>query len=105
MQVNTRDDRKRWWEVIDRSTGASGIHRINGNTMRKPAVSASTIQNRSMNIQSAFSYIIWDPVHMYNAVTNGWKDFEHQITFDVRQPKHISIPWSVCANTVQSIRM
>ena len=27
---------------------------INGNTMRRPAVSASTIQNRSMNIQSAF---------------------------------------------------
>lgn len=24
---------------------------------------------------------------MYNAVTNDWKDFEHQITFDVRQPK------------------
>ena len=24
---------------------------------------------------------------MYNAVTNEWKDFEHQITFDVRQPK------------------
>ena len=24
---------------------------------------------------------------MYNAVTNGWKNFEHQITFDVRQPK------------------
>ena len=21
---------------------------------------------------------------MYNAVTNDWKDFEHQITFDVR---------------------
>ena len=24
---------------------------------------------------------------MYNAVTNGWKDVEKQITFDVRQPK------------------
>ena len=24
---------------------------------------------------------------MYNAVTNDWKDFERQITFDVRQPK------------------
>ena len=24
---------------------------------------------------------------MYNAVTNGWTDFEKQITFDVRQPK------------------
>ena len=30
---------------------------------------------------------MWDPVHMYNAVTNDWKDVEHQITFDVRQPK------------------
>ena len=36
---------------------------------------------------SFLAYLIWDPVHMYNAVTNDWKDFEHQITFDVRQPK------------------
>ena len=36
---------------------------------------------------SFLAYIIWDPVHMYNAVTNNWKNFEHQITFDVRQPK------------------
>ena len=36
---------------------------------------------------SFLAYLIWDPVHMYNAVVNEWKDFEHQITFDVRQPK------------------
>lgn len=30
---------------------------------------------------------MWDPVHMYNAVVNEWKDVEPQITFDVRQPK------------------
>ena len=36
---------------------------------------------------SFLAYIMWDPVHMYNAVTNDWKDVEHQITFDVRQPK------------------
>ena len=29
---------------------------------------------------------MWDPVHMYNAVVNDWKDVEPQITFDVRQP-------------------
>ena len=35
---------------------------------------------------------------MYNAVTNGWKNFEHQITFDVRQPKTACVqPWSACA--------
>ena len=33
------------------------------------------------------AYLIWDPVHRYNAVTNNWQNFEHQITFDVRQPK------------------
>ena len=36
---------------------------------------------------SFLAYIMWDPVHMYNAVTNGWTNFEKQITFDVRQPK------------------
>ena len=39
-----------------------------------------------MSIPSVFlAYLIWDPVHMYNATTNGWTNFEHQITFDVRQ--------------------
>ena len=36
---------------------------------------------------SFLAYLIWDPVHMYNAVINDWQDVEHQITFDVRQPK------------------
>ena len=34
---------------------------------------------------SFLAYIMWDPVHMYNAVVNEWKDVEHQITFDVRR--------------------
>ena len=36
---------------------------------------------------SFLAYLIWDPVHMYNAVVNGWTNVEHQIPFDVRQPK------------------
>ena len=51
---------------------------------------------------SFLAYIMWDPVHMYNAVVNDWKDVEHQITFDVRQPKtHEFSPWSVCGNFLQ----
>ena len=42
---------------------------------------------------------------MYNAVTNGWKNFEHQITFDVRQPKTRKSRWSACANLSRSTRM
>ncbi len=30
MQVNTRDDIKRWWEVVDRSTGQGGIDQTVG---------------------------------------------------------------------------
>ena len=41
---------------------------------------------------------MWDPVHMYNAVTNDWKNFEKQITFDVRQPKTMPILWNDCAD-------
>ena len=46
---------------------------------------------------------MWDPVHMYNAVVNDWKDVEPQITFDVRQPKtQAYIPWNVCDRFLES---
>ena len=87
MQVNTRDDIKRWWEVMDRTTGqpiAPETWDYNEGTgcvvIHKPqAFHEYTV--------AFLAYLIWDPVHMYNAVTNNWQNFEHQITFDVRQPK------------------
>ena len=46
---------------------------------------------RNTECAAAVSYTHLDvykrQVHMYNAVVNEWKDVEHQITFDVRQPK------------------
>ena len=87
MQVNTRDDMKRWWEVIDRSTGEI----VPAAQWHYEEESGSVIIENSVKFHeytvSFLAYIIWDPVHMYNAVTNDWKNFEHQITFDVRQPK------------------
>ena len=87
MQVNTRDDIRRWWEDVDRSTGTP----IPPEAWRYDAESGCVILDAPEAYHeytvSFLAYLIWDPVHMYNAVTNGWKDFEHQITFDVRQPK------------------
>ena len=84
MQVNTNDDITRWWEVMDRTTGqpvppeqwsyADG------------SVTEQAVPFHEYTV-SFLAYLIWDPVHMYNATTNGWTNFEHQITFDVRQPK------------------
>ena len=85
MEVNTRDDVKRWWEVVDRTTGEP----ISPDAWRyeEGNVIIDAPQAFHDYTVSFLAYLIWDPVHMYNAVTNDWKDFEHQITFDVRQPK------------------
>ncbi len=87
MQVNTRDDIRRWWEVMDRTTGqpvSPEAWRYDGGT---GCVVIDDPQPFHEYTVSFLAYLIWDPVHMYNAVTNNWQNFEHQITFDVRQPK------------------
>ena len=87
LQINARDDIRRWWGVMDR-------------TANRPLAPAEWVFDEAAGAVvipqpqayheytvSFLAYLIWDPVHMYNAVTNDWKDFEHQMTFDVRQPK------------------
>lgn len=84
MQVNTNDDITRWWEVMDRTTGQPVPPEQWSYADGSVTVQAVPFHEYTV---SFLAYLIWDPVHMYNATTNGWTDFEHQITFDVRQPK------------------
>ncbi|PWM59997.1 MAG: 1,3-beta-galactosyl-N-acetylhexosamine phosphorylase, partial [Subdoligranulum variabile] len=86
LQPNTRDDIKRWWEVVDRTTGqplAPDAWHYDEATGCVVIDAPAAYHEYTV---SFLAYLIWDPVHMYNAVVNGW-DVEHQITFDVRQPK------------------
>lgn len=87
MKVNDYDDKARWWEVIDRST-AQVVPVENWDYEEATGEVIITNCTPFHNYTVSFlAYLIWDPVHMYNAVVNDWKDVEHQITFDVRQPK------------------
>ncbi len=86
LKPNSRDDIRRWWEVIDRSTGEVVPVSDWSYDEEKGEVSIKTVPFHDYTV-SFLAYIMWDPVHMYNAVVNEWKDVEHQITFDVRQPK------------------
>ncbi len=85
LKVNSHDDIKKWWEVIDRTTGEVvptdnwSYSEESGNV----TICAKAFHEYTV---SFLAYIMWDPVHMYNAVVNGW-NVEPQITFDVRQPK------------------
>ena len=87
LEVNTRDDIRRWWEVMDRTTGtvvSTDCWNYNAETGCVEIENCEAFHEYTV---AFLAYLIWDPVHMYNAVTNGWTNFEHQITFDVRQPK------------------
>jgi len=87
MAVNTRDDIHRWWEVMDRTAGKV----VDTKNWRYEEATGCVVISPVIPFHeytvSFLAYLIWDPVHMYNAVINDWKDVEHQITFDVRQPK------------------
>ncbi len=87
LKVNNHDDITRWWEVIDRTTGEIvpvSEWSYDEETGNVTIHGAKRFHDYTV---SFLAYIMWDPVHMYNAVTNGWTNFEKQITFDVRQPK------------------
>lgn len=86
LSSNTRDDIKRWWEVVDRTTGKVVPTDEWDYNEEEGKVTIKAVPFHEYTV-SFLAYIMWDPVHMYNAVTNDWKDVEHQITFDVRQPK------------------
>ena len=86
LTPNSRDDIRRWWEVIDRTTGEVVPTADWAYDEEAGEVEIKSVPFHDYTV-SFLAYIMWDPVHMYNAVVNEWKDVEHQITFDVRQPK------------------
>ena len=87
LKVNDHDDITRWWEVIDRTTAEVVPVEQWSYDSESGDVTIHNAKAFHDYTVSFLAYIMWDPVHMYNAVTNGWTDFEKQITFDVRQPK------------------
>lgn len=87
LKPNTIDDIKRWWEVVDRTTGeVVAPDRWSYEEGSREVILAQPERYHDYTV-SFLAFIIWDPVHMYNFITNSWENVEHQITFDVRQPK------------------
>lgn len=85
LKPNTINDIHRWWEVIDRTTDEP-VTNWDYDEETQEVIIHDTIPYHAYTV-SFLAFVIWDPVHMYNALTNDWKDEEHQMTFDVRQPK------------------
>lgn len=87
LQPNTINDIKRWWEVIDRTTGDVVATKDWSYNEETQEVTINKIEKFHEYTVSFLAFIVWDPVHMYNYITNSWEGVERQITYDVRQPK------------------
>ncbi|MEG0329887.1 MAG: 1,3-beta-galactosyl-N-acetylhexosamine phosphorylase [Longicatena sp.] len=85
LMPNTKDDIHRWWEVYDRTT-QQVIDKWEYDEATKEVIILEAIPFHAYTV-SFLAFVIWDPVHMYNSLTNDWQDEEHQMTFDIRQPK------------------
>ena len=98
-------DPKKWWEVMDRTTGQAlppeewdlsmeGKLYMEGNLSTsggqpgeggKLTVVIPHAEPFHEYTVSFLVYAIWDPTQMYNHITNNWGDKPHEIPFDVRQ--------------------
>ena len=86
LKPNFIDDPKTWWEVVDRTTGKVVDTKLWDYNEDAGTVIIQTTPYHVYTV-SFLAFLIWDPVHMYNFITNDWKNAPHQLTFDVRQPK------------------
>lgn len=78
-------DPKKWWEIIDRTTGEVVPVSCWEVDQDKDLVTIKDAVPFHEYTVSFFVYAIWDPTQMYNHITNNWGDKPHDIPFDVRQ--------------------
>ena len=80
---NTDCDIHRYWQVIDRTTGeVMPDFSCEGNLVTVKGTTPYHVYTVSF-----LAYQLWEPVSMYNHLTNDWGDREHLIPLDVRYPE------------------
>jgi 1,3-beta-galactosyl-N-acetylhexosamine phosphorylase len=87
LTPNRDADPHKYWEVVDRTSGE----------IVDPADWTLDEADDTVHVTGAvamheytvafLAYIIWDPVEMYNHLTNDWGDKEHEIPFDIYHEK------------------
>ena len=86
FKIDTIHDPKKYWEVIDRTTGQV-VQTSNWNYMEREedVVIHNRIKGHVYTV-NFLVYQIWETTSMYNYITNNWKG-EHQMGVDPRQPE------------------
>ena len=86
FRLNYDDAPSIWWEVIDRTTG-SVVPAAEWRLDEAGVVTIGRPVPYHEYTVSFLAYVIWDPVQMYNHLTNDWGDKSHEIPLDIRHPE------------------
>ncbi|MEV7974202.1 1,3-beta-galactosyl-N-acetylhexosamine phosphorylase [Cellulomonas sp. NPDC089187] len=83
LELNLDDDPRRFWEVVDRTTGELVAEwSVDGDAVVIP----EPVRWHEYTV-SFLAYVAWDPVEMYNHLTNNWGDRERDIPLDIVHPE------------------
>ena len=86
FEIDTIHDPKKWWEVIDRTTGQVLDDSLWDFVPELGCVIIRQAEKWHVYTVSFLVYQVWEPVSMYNHLTNGWKE-EHKMPVDPRHPE------------------
>ena len=86
IKADYDNDPKKWWEVVDRTTGEPIDVEDWEVDKDRDIVTIKATPFHDYTV-SFLAYGIWDPVGMYNHIVNDWGDVPHDIPFDVRYEK------------------
>lgn len=87
FRPNTKDDIKKLWEVIDRTTGETVDPSDWDFDYKDETVIVRNAKSFHEYTVSFLVYQIWDPTQMYNHLTNDWGDKPHEMPYDGRHPE------------------
>ncbi|KFI64182.1 1,3-beta-galactosyl-N-acetylhexosamine phosphorylase [Bifidobacterium cuniculi] len=86
LQPNRLADPHRYWEVMDRTAGQVVPAERWSYDPQRDTVTIEAAEAMHEYTVAFLAHIIWDPVEMYNHLTNDWGDKEHEIPFDIYHP-------------------
>jgi len=83
LEVDYNSNPKKYWEVIDRTTGELTD---NWEISKNGFIIITNAKFMHEYTLSFLAFCIWDPVQMYNYITNNW-DIDKQLMYDPKYPK------------------
>jgi 1,3-beta-galactosyl-N-acetylhexosamine phosphorylase len=87
FKVNWDADPRRYWEVINRTTGEV-VPAVGWSVDPEAGDVVVTRPQAGHEYTATFlAYQIWETTSMYNHITNNWGDRPHQMPVDPRQPR------------------